>query len=216
MIKDIVEILGQIDGLVSAIIAALGTFLITKYTYNKNVPLDKLEISYNRIYYPIYRLIRDNKDVIQIIEKSEIYLIKYDKYVDRSTLKAFRVLKEKSEDMDAYNAYTSNISEMNRKLRYRLGYLEPNMMMMYSSSSLRDRLLIRVLYELLAIYMFTLLYASIDVEQIKTFFLAFSIASVTILILDIIIFVCTVIIRKAIRAIKNVRKKKIITRHIGY
>lgn len=120
MIKDIVEILGQIDGLVSALIAALGTFLITKYTYNRNIPLDKLEISYNRIYYPIQRLIRDNNDILQIIEKSEIYLLKYDKFVDRSTIKAFRMLKENAENMDAYNAYTSNISEMNRKLRRRL------------------------------------------------------------------------------------------------
>ena len=42
------------------------TFIITKYTYNKNRPLDKLEITYNRVYYPIYRLIHkiDVKNVI--------------------------------------------------------------------------------------------------------------------------------------------------------
>lgn len=208
MIKDIVEILGQIDGLVSALIAALGTFLITKYTYNRNIPLDKLEISYDRIYYPIQRLIRDNNDILQIIEKSEIYLLKYDKFVDRSTIKAFRMLKENAENMDAYNAYTSNISEMNRKLRRRLGYLEPNLMMMYSSSSLRDRLLIRVMYELLAIYIFTISYASFSVEPIKTVLLALSIVSITIFIVDIIIFIGTALLKKVIRKIRNMLKKK--------
>lgn len=29
------------------IVGGIFTFLITKYTYNKNVPLDKLEIAYN-------------------------------------------------------------------------------------------------------------------------------------------------------------------------
>ena len=208
MIKDIIELLGQIDGLVSAIIAAIGTFLITKYTYDKNVPLDKLEISYNRIYYPIYRLIRDNKDVMQIIEMSKMYLLKYDKYVDRSTLKAFRLLKDNPENIDAYSAYTSNISEMNRKLRCRLGYLEPNMIMMYNSSSLRNRLLIRAFYELLAIYIFVLLYASIDAEQIKPVFLALGTISIVILIIDIIIFVCTAFLKTMIRYIRNMRIKK--------
>ena len=36
------------------LITGIFTFLITKYTYHKNIPLDKLEISYNRIYYPIF------------------------------------------------------------------------------------------------------------------------------------------------------------------
>ena len=34
---------------VPVIISRLFSFLITKYTYNKNVPRDKFEISYNRV-----------------------------------------------------------------------------------------------------------------------------------------------------------------------
>lgn len=36
------------------VITGLFTFFVTKYTYSKNIPLDKLEITYNRVYYPIY------------------------------------------------------------------------------------------------------------------------------------------------------------------
>lgn len=37
-------------GILPAIIAGFFTFYITKYTYSKNQPLDKLEIAYNNIY----------------------------------------------------------------------------------------------------------------------------------------------------------------------
>lgn len=79
---------------------------------------------------------------------------------------------------------------------------------MYSSSSLRDRLLIRVMYELLAIYIFTISYASFSVESIKTVLLALSIVSITIFIVDIIIFIGTALLKKVIRKIRNMLKKK--------
>lgn len=43
-----------------AVITSLFTFFITKYTYNNNRPLDKIEMAYNRIYYPIYKNVFDN------------------------------------------------------------------------------------------------------------------------------------------------------------
>lgn len=46
-----------------SIITGIFTFLITRYNYNKNIPLDKLEIAYNRVYYPLFRLIKDNNDI---------------------------------------------------------------------------------------------------------------------------------------------------------
>lgn len=47
------------------IITGIITFLITKYSYHKNIPLDKLEIAYNRIYYPIYCLITSDLEIPQ-------------------------------------------------------------------------------------------------------------------------------------------------------
>ena len=46
------------------IVGGIFTFLITKYTYNKNVPLDKLEIAYNRIYCPLYQLLYGRRSKI--------------------------------------------------------------------------------------------------------------------------------------------------------
>lgn len=44
-----------------AITTGLFTFLITKYTYNKNKPLDKMEKAYDEIYYPLYKIIINDK-----------------------------------------------------------------------------------------------------------------------------------------------------------
>lgn len=69
-------------------------FLVAKYTYNRNIPLDKLEVAYNRIYYPLFRIISDkNATMDEVIRKSEIYFEKYDKYVDISTKRSYLQLR---------------------------------------------------------------------------------------------------------------------------
>ncbi len=70
-------------------ITGIITFLITKYEYHRNVPLEKMEVAYNRIYFPLFQLIRNEKDVSKIVKQSEQYFQKYNKYVDSSTLIAF-------------------------------------------------------------------------------------------------------------------------------
>ena len=45
-----------------ALITGIFTFIVTKYNYNKNVPLDNMKIAYNRIYYPLYKIINNNKE----------------------------------------------------------------------------------------------------------------------------------------------------------
>ena len=91
-----------------ACITGTVTFLVTKYNYHRNVPLDKLEITYNRLYYPIYRLLRDNKETMDVIERSDKYIKKYGKYIDRSTLKAFEFLKANPQDKKAHENYRNN------------------------------------------------------------------------------------------------------------
>lgn len=78
-----IEMVGKI---LPAMMAGVFTFLITKYTYNRNVPLDKLEVAYNRVYYPIYCLIESDKEISQVIEECDFYIMKYRKFVDRSTI----------------------------------------------------------------------------------------------------------------------------------
>ena len=80
-----------------ALITGIFTFIVTKYNYNRNVPLDNMKIAYNRIYYPIYKMIyqkyNDNmKNLDKVIAKIKPYLDKYNKYADDSTTKSFNLL----------------------------------------------------------------------------------------------------------------------------
>lgn len=146
-----------------AIIAGLSTFLITKYTYNKNTPLDKLEKSYNRVYYPLYRLISNkniNNDVDLILERTRFYLEKYDKYVDRSTQKAFNALfrcDTKAKKRVAYQNFKNNIYNKNAYLRRRLGYLEPNFWQLYTYSSDSEKSFLRIVIEFCFVYLLLVL-----------------------------------------------------------
>lgn len=147
-----------------AIITGLFTFLITKYTYNKNRPLDKLEIAYNRIYYPLYILVKGKiikkeniNDINTIIEKSKLYFEKYNKYADRSTLIAFEILEKSNtfaKKKHAFQNFKSNIYNKNYYLRRKLGYLEPNFLQVYTYSSDSEKSTFRILIEFLAAYLF--------------------------------------------------------------
>ena len=53
--KSFIEILKTI---LPAIVTGIFTFIVTKYNYTKNIPLDKMETAYDKIYYPIYNLLR--------------------------------------------------------------------------------------------------------------------------------------------------------------
>ncbi len=123
-----------------AIITSLFTFFITKYTYNNNRPLDKMEIAYNRIYFPIYKIISDKNmsdDIDEVIKRSKSYFTKYNKYIDVSTKRIFenicncnKVAKKKS----IYQNFKDNIYNRNSYLRRRLGYLEPSFVQLYKYS----------------------------------------------------------------------------------
>lgn len=132
-----------IESILPVLITGAFTFLITKYSYYKNVPLDKMEIAYNRIYYPLYKLIStesmsNNVDLDSIIYKASFYFKKYNKYVNRSTLNAF-ILLRKYKDDESYQNFKNNIQDNNAYLRRRLGYLEPNILKVYSYSSQKEK-----------------------------------------------------------------------------
>lgn len=129
------------------------TFLITRYTYLKNIPNDKLEITYNRVYYPVYRMIRNNEDILKIIEKSKAYFDKYNKYIDRSTEMVFKNLKDNPHDKGAYSNFKDNIYSISRGLRRRLGYLEPSQISMYTYLEPYEKCILRLSVELPSIYL---------------------------------------------------------------
>lgn len=139
-----------------AITTGLFTFIITKYTYDKNRPLDKLEIAYNRVYYPIYKIISDkNLSMEAGIDKINIYLLKYNKYADISTTRIFMSLyecKKETKKKLIYQNFKNNIFSKNSYLRRRLGYLESNFVEQYKYFMPSLKSLIRILLETYILY----------------------------------------------------------------
>ena len=172
-----------------SLITGLSTFIVTKYNYNKNVPLDKMEISYNRIYYPIYQIIH-KKDVMKnlntTIEDIKLYLDKYNKYADISTLKTFNSLC-KNKDNYSYNNFANNIYNKNTYLRRRLGYLEPNIFQLYTYSNKSEKFVIRLLLELIILYCFSIIYActKYTIKNVSFYIVAISII---IIIIDSLLY----------------------------
>lgn len=151
------------------------TFIITKYTYSKNRPLDKLEITYNRVYYPIYRMVHKIdvrnvriQDIDRVIEQAKQYIEKYDKYVDLSTAKAYNILCQSEEKKKAYRMFQDNIKAKSSYLRRRLGYLEPNLLQLYKYLPVSDKLSIIICAEGCLIYLFIFLF-SIPIERLRAF-----------------------------------------------
>lgn len=155
-----------------AVITGLITFLITKYNYGKSRPLDKMELAYNRVYYPIYRLLKGEKQINQeLVDQCEKYLNKYEKYVDWSTLTAFANLKknmhnEYSKD-NAYLDFKNNINNRNSFLRKRLGYLDVHVFDSYRYASPSQKLILRLYIEALGLYIPTVIVSSIKNELLR-------------------------------------------------
>lgn len=155
MINMLMEMLEKLDSLIAVLATGLITFFITKYKYHKNIPLDKLEIAYNRIYYPIYCITKSNIDIQKNIEKCKVYLTKYRKYADKTTLRVFETLEDTKFNNRAYEKFKKNIDEMNTKIRRRLGYLDSNIITTYKYLSLFEKNMLRIALELIVIYVLT-------------------------------------------------------------
>ena len=141
-----------------AVITSLFTFFITKYTYNNNRPLDKIEIAYNRIYYPIYKIISDKNitnDINEIIKRCKFYFTKYEKYADISTKKLFKELcgcNKETKKKSIYQSFKDNIYNRNYYLRRRLGYLEPSFIQLYKYAISGTKSLFRITIGLCLLY----------------------------------------------------------------
>lgn len=150
-----------------ACITGMITFLITKYNYHKNIPLDKYNIAFNRVYYPIYRLLNTETPTHELIDKVKLYLSKYDKFTDRTTHMAFQYLEKNRNRQEAINKFRKNIFYINSKLRHRLGYLEPNILNMYKYSAPIEKCFVRIVLDLIVIYVSALAFSIISVNKIK-------------------------------------------------
>lgn len=201
-----------------AILTGLSTFFITKYTYNKNIPLDKLEISYNRIYYPLYEHINNKNDTSydeykayldSIIDDAALRIKKYHKYVDRSTLNAFNLLlysDTQAKKEENFEIFKNNIFDRCAYLRRRLGYLEPNLLQLYRHSSNYKKFFFRMLIEFSLITIFIVL-SFIFTNTLQKIFIFIAVTFLCIFIVDIDMIIVTFLFNrvffKILRAIKN-------------
>lgn len=141
-----------------ALITGIFTFIVTKYNYNKNIPLDNMKIAYNGIYYPLYKIINNNKEynentIDDVINHISTYMNDYNiKYIDRSTHKTYIILKDNHNKYN-YNNFKNNIYDRNSYLRRKLGYLEPNFIQSVMYSSKDDKFIFFCGVDGLVIYM---------------------------------------------------------------
>lgn len=180
-INEIINSFEVLSPLIITIITGVITFLITKYTYDNNKPLDKLEITYNRLYFPVNRLILNTQSVDEdFIEKCNMYFNKNIKYVDRSTMKAFNFLKEELTNKEAYRNFKNNINNKSMYLRYKLGYLDTSFIDMYNAYPKHEQRLIKQVFSFLIFIFSLLLYNEFQKTFLKQSF--FTITVITLLI----------------------------------
>lgn len=177
------------------VITGLVTFLLTRYEYGKKIPLDKYEIAYNRIYFPIYYMIMEKKSAAEILEKSDNYFKKYYKYVDRSTLISYRDIKRNLDNIDKskeYINFENNIIDVNSMLRRRLGYLEPSIINIYKYLPQEKKSILRLLIEVMYIYILCCCYIfaqNSTIRQILTYLCSFAVIVVLVETVNMIFWV---------------------------
>lgn len=190
--------------LAPVIITGLITFLITKYTCDKNVPLDKIEIAYNRIYYPLSKLLRnDNVSQLEIQNKMDYILLKYDKYLSQTT--KFTYLDYKNDinnnvNSDKYFAtFTQNVFEYDSNYRKLLGYPQAKVIESFRYMKYIHKLILLTLILLIVIYSATILYTFIQSEIIVAI-IALSAISVLFFIIVILGYYSVTFIKKKIKS----------------
>lgn len=199
-----------------AVITGIVSFGVAKYTYHNGRPLDKLEIAYNRVYYPLYRLIskNDNADNIEsIIGITKLYIDKYEKYIDKSTIRAYDLLckcDSSKTQKEAYKSFKENIFENNSYIRRRLGYLEPSLKKLYAYSSVSQKFLVRFVFDIFVIYVSIVMCASFK-GLIQTIFSAVCLIAIIAIIIEIVImfirFLCKKIKMVMLNLWKHVKHK---------
>lgn len=160
------DILTDLMPLIIALVTSFITFYITKYTITKTVPLEKMEIAYNRIYYLLFRLVGGKKykqvDHNKLLELSNNILKRYEKYLSLSTKSCLlRYVKNSNRKFDHksyYIDYYNNIISFNAKLRARLGYPQASIFERFKSLPYSDKFLNSIGIEVIFFYIFAMIY----------------------------------------------------------
>ena len=184
------------------------SFLVARYTSNKNMPLDKLEITYNQVYFPIYRLISEGKSIEEIKVKSEKYMRDNFKYVNETTWKAFKYLDDArgAEVQKAYANFKDNIRKMNAKLRKKLGYLEVDLIAQYTYLSAFEKNVYRLLGELTVAYLFlgVVMVTNVIYKETNLFFGSVMVIAIVMFVVELF----ELLLRLAVNRIRELTRRK--------
>lgn len=169
-------------------------FVLSWILNNRQKPNENLEIAYNRVYYPLYRLIQNNKpdDNIDYDEIARIIaskIIRYEKYFNPTTIRVYKQFEKAIEDnynvKNIYILLKDNIYSQNTYLRRVLGYLTPNIFQIYYNSSQKDKLCFRFIIYISILYVLIAFYSVLQYFFSKTNIIALIVAVLLILIVDI-------------------------------
>lgn len=177
-IKEIIEYAAE---LFPVVLTGIITFIITKYTCSRNIPLEKMEIAYNRFYYPLYNELRfltaKKADHSKIIKKIEKMILKNDKYITPITKRIYLEYKKAYDNNNtifikiAFINFKKDIIKYNTKLRSRLGYLQSDIFDIYRSSPKEEQILLNFTLSFMLLYF--CLYATTILESTLLFYSAY-------------------------------------------
>lgn len=124
------------------ILTSVTGFLLGKYNYFQNRPLDKMEIAYDRVYYPIERIIGEKSIKIStVIDRTKIYFLKYEKYIDKSTLMVYKQLckcKDEEEQQSIYDSFRTLMSRIDNKTNELLRGLSDELNSIFDGVEMND------------------------------------------------------------------------------
>ncbi len=163
--------------LAPTLLTSVTAFFVGRYNNFQDRPLDKMEIAYNRVYYPVYRIMReDSIKISTVIEKAKMYFCKYEKYIDRTTTMIYQQLcecKDIEEQKRIYSAFSDNIHNNCIYLRKKLGYLQPGYFRIYQYLPTKIKTLIRMVFEFIVCYFCACIFSFVKVEKIREICLVF-------------------------------------------
>ncbi len=157
--------------LAPTLLTSVTAFLVGRYNNFQNRPLDKMEIAYNRVYYPVYRIMKeDSIKISTVTERAKKYFCKYEKYIDRTTIMIYQQLCECTdieEQERIYSAFSDNIHTNCVYLRKKLGYLQPGYFRIYQYLPIKIKTMIRIVFEFIVCYFCACIFSFVKIEKIR-------------------------------------------------
>lgn len=172
--ETIIKYLSEIS---PVLITGIFTIYIAVYTYQKNRPLDKIEKSYEYIYYPLYKKMR-NQTMEELVQEGfwdeiERIFLEYDIYLSQSTRNSYQYcidLIEKGESnrkiKSAFVRFQNNIYYYNNSLRNKLGYPQADIIEAYRYMPKESKRIIKVCITFISIYIISLFYKWISFKEL--------------------------------------------------